>query len=99
MDVFFIVLCDEFYKYDCMSNFDADDTVVTGFDTRVEERFAVLSVCHGNIVSNGIGFFGALMSNGDVSLVNFERSGGWPLVFAEKKEDWMIIEEGATEAW
>lgn len=94
----FIVLCDASFKEDCLAEFKSADVLVSGFDSTVEERLAVLASCHGNIISNGIGFFGALMSNGDVSLVNFEKSqSSWLLWFAKKREDWVVIERGGIK--
>lgn len=89
------------HKELCKRNFQDEDTFITGYDDTAEQRFALLSSCHGNVISNSMSFFAALLNNGDASLVNTEwqkshEGQSWLLWFADKRDDWMIIEDDAN---
>lgn len=95
---FFIVVCHPKHKKECAESFKAQDTIVTGFNYTAKERFALLSSCHGNVISNSLSFFAALLNNGQTSLVDSEwqkshEGQSWLLWFAEKRDNWMIIED------
>lgn len=92
-DSYFVVACASYYKDDCLTHFTGEDILVTDFDTKKEEILALLSSCHGTIVSNEISLFGGLISNGDVALVNFTRGQNWLQTFVDNKEDWIVVDE------
>lgn len=96
--VIFIVLCHEAQRTECQEKFKGDDTFLADSQITIETRFAMLSSCHSNIISNDLGFLAALMNNGEASLLNFvllkSKGSGkltWPLWFAEKRPDWTVF--------
>lgn len=91
-DSYFVVVCQQYYREDCQRYFSGDDTLVTGFDAPREDVLALLSSFHGVIVSNEISLFTALISSGDVLVVNFTRHQKWLQALVDQKEDWVMVE-------
>lgn len=97
-DIQFIAIC-EAESQDMCSEIGADkDVFLASLDLTSEERFALLSSCHSNVISNDLTFFATLLNNGKATIIsNFSTGRKYkdlpgPEWFVMKRKEWTVVQ-------